>query len=83
MTTPLHLSEFVTMTLPFVGDRATNQDGFFSQRETGQKYPSRQRRVSPCVSLKNTNKQITNESSSLRYQFKCLCTKHRFHHIAR
>jgi hypothetical protein len=60
MTTPLHLSEFVTMALPFVGDRATNQDGFFSQRETGQKHPSRQRRVSPGVSLKNTNKQITN-----------------------
>ncbi|SBW78652.1 hypothetical protein PVE_R1G0764 [Pseudomonas veronii 1YdBTEX2] len=65
MTTPLHLSEFVTMTLPFVGDRETNQEGFFSQRETGPKHPSRQRRVSPCVSLKNTNKQITNESSSL------------------
>ena len=60
MTTPLHLGEFVTMTLPFVGDRATNQDGFFSQRETGQKHPSRQRRVSPGVSLKNTNNQITN-----------------------
>ena len=28
MTTPLHVGEFVTMTLPFVGDRAMSQDGF-------------------------------------------------------
>ena len=41
----------MVMTLPFVGDGTTNLDGFFSQRETGQKHPSRQRRVSPGVSL--------------------------------
>lgn len=55
MTTPLYLGGVVTMTLPFVGDGATNLNGFFSQRETGQKHHSRQHRVSPCVSLKNTN----------------------------
>ena len=48
MTTPLHLGGFVTMTLPFVRDGATNLGGFFSQRETDQKtladstvYPSK------------------------------------------
>lgn len=62
------------MTLPFVGGGATNVDGFFSQRKTSQKHPSRQHRVSPGVSLKNTNKQITNKNINLLVQFKCLCT---------
>jgi len=48
------------MTLPFVGAGATNLDGFLSQRETGQKHPNSEHRVSPGVSLKNTNTKITN-----------------------
>lgn len=62
------------MTIPFVGGGATNLDGFLSQRETGQKHPSRQHRVSPGVSLENFNQKITNKSNNLYIQFKCLCT---------
>lgn len=64
----------ITMTIPFVGGGAANLDGFLSQRETGQKHPSRQRRVSQGVSLEKTNTQIVNKSSNLHIQFKCLCT---------
>ena len=74
MTTPLQSGGFITMTLPFVGGGAANLDGFLSQCETGQKRPSRQRRVSPGVSLEKMNTQITNKSSNLNTQFKCLCT---------
>ena len=74
MTTPLHWGGFITMPLPFVGDRATTLDGFFSQRETRQKHHSRQRRVSLGVSLKNIEIQITNDNNNLHYEFKCLCT---------
>lgn len=74
MTIPLHRRGVIKMALPFVGDGATNLDGFLSQRETGQKRPSRQRRVSPGVSLENMNTKITNKSSNLHIQFKCLCT---------
>ena len=51
--TPSTGGGLIKMALPFVGGGATNLGSFFSQRETGQKHPSRQRRVSPGVSLIN------------------------------
>lgn len=47
---------FIKMALPFVGDSAKNLGGFFSRCEAGQKHPSSKRRVSPGVSIGNTQK---------------------------
>ncbi len=74
MTMPLTDGGFIKMALPFVEDSAKSFVGFLSQYETAPKYPSSRRRVSPYVSLKNTNTKITNKNSYLHSQFKCLCT---------
>lgn len=58
------------MALPFVGDRATNLDGFFSRCEAGQKDPSSKRRVSPGVSLGNTQKTKPFKNLSVISRFK-------------
>lgn len=53
IATPSTGGGLIKMALPFVGDGATNLDSFFSQRETDQKHPSRQRRVSLGVPILN------------------------------
>jgi len=58
------------MALPFVGDSAKNLGGFFSRCEAGQKQPSSKRRVSPSVSLWNTQKTKPFKNGISTYRFK-------------
>ena len=74
MTTLCTSAGVIKMALPFARGWSNEPWRLFSQCESGQKRLRSQHRVSPCVSLKNTNVKTTNKYSILLIQFKCLCT---------